>query len=465
MRLFGTYEVVKELTRRGQISTLKCRDASGATVILKHFESPTPADRARIAARGAALSKLDHPGLADARGVHEDEAAIAIAYDWIPGETVDTLIARGQRFTDAELFECTRQLLEALDHAHCRDPPVMHRDVKPQNVVWTGERFVLIDFGAAREVFADSGTASVVGTTGYAAPEQFVGGAEPRSDQYGVAATVLHMATHKHPTDLPLAGLRIDLTKTMLTLPMRRLLGRMLEPHSERRFPSAAVALGAVETEKGLEPWDVAFAPLRGITTVVKAERRGDELHVDIPTRTHPMKWLLFGMFTLALVPLYFLMSFLPHLDPTASLLILPMQIALFILAPYLGSRAMQEWRSRIPAKVTLTPDRWILEHGKEVHGGDAPIEIRATGESAASSTLGLTPVSMRGGLIAKVDGDEIRFAHGLLPVEAKSLAATLNAFQRSPDEVVFEHFESTEDDDHQDEVAVAEAHAAAEEA
>lgn len=441
-RVFDRFDVLAELSRRGQISTLKCTDPDGKLVVLKVFEAPSESDKARIRSRAVAIGSLDHEGLAKARGVVESSESLALIYDWVDGETVASLIERGVRFTDAELFECMRQVLEALDHAHTRTPPVIHRDLKPQNIIWTGTRFVVIDFDSAREVFADSGNASVVGTTGYAGPEQFVGGSEPRSDQYGLAATVLHMATHQHPTDFPLAGLRVDLTKTMLSIPMRRVLDRMLDPQADRRFDSAAVALEAVATEDGLEPWQVAIEPLNGIDGAVTVERRDDELHIEIASRTSARRWMLHATACAMMAPAYLLLSVLPQLikDPFFAVFSLPLTMLVFIFAIYFGSRARQEYRSRIAATIAVTDEGWTLERpGSAPLEGRGAMEIRNAGHSAAASTGGVTPISIRESLVVKSGPSEIRFGVGLLPIEATAIVDAVRAFQGSAeDEVMF---------------------------
>lgn len=457
-RLFGKYELVEELSRRNTVATLKCRADDGETVIVKVFDSPGATDRLRIANRAAALARLDHPGLARARGLEEDGDDVALVYDWVAGETVASMIERGVRFTDAQLFECMRQLLDALKHAHDRDPPVIHRDIKPQNVVWTGERFVLIDFDAAREVFADSGTASVVGTTGYAGPEQFVGSSEPRSDQYGIAATVLHMATHRHPTDFPLAGLHIDLSKTTLSIPMRRLLGRMLEPQVERRFDSVDDALQAVATEDGLEAWEVAMEPARAIDGVIEARRIDDVLEIEIGSRSSSIAWVFYAIAAVVLGIAAYFGQVVWQLAASPELMIIayPIQLLFGLIAIYLGSRARQEYRARASATLRLSQDGWTLELPNQTVSGHGTMNIRSLGHSGAASTGGLTPISIREALAVDVDHNTHRFGDGLLPVEAAAIVDTVRAFQSPPAEAefVFADFETNVDEDAAEQIA-----------
>jgi len=91
------------------------------------------------------------------------------------------------------VVEIALEILEALQYLHGRRPPVIHRDLKPSNVMTTAEGPIkLIDFGIARH-FAPLTQVTMIGTQGYAAPEQYSGRPEPRSDLYSLAA-MMHQA-------------------------------------------------------------------------------------------------------------------------------------------------------------------------------------------------------------------------------------------------------------------------------
>jgi serine/threonine protein kinase len=106
------------------------------------------------------------------------------------GRNLEDKVGEGWRPTEREAREILRQLLETLEYTSSLRPPVVHRDVKPANVVIDddGERVFLVDFGgaAAAAIDSDSFGSTVVGTFGYMAPETLMGGSSPKSDQYGV---------------------------------------------------------------------------------------------------------------------------------------------------------------------------------------------------------------------------------------------------------------------------------------
>lgn len=113
----------------------------------------------------------------------------------------------GRRFSESELKEMARSLLEILQYLHNQSPAVIHRDIKPSNILlsdYTAHsvgKIYLIDFGSVQTV-VHGGTVTVVGTYGYMPPEQFGGRAVPASDLYSLAMTFAYLMTGQHPSDL-----------------------------------------------------------------------------------------------------------------------------------------------------------------------------------------------------------------------------------------------------------------------
>ena len=94
-------------------------------------------------------------------------------------------------------------IVDALIYLHRQEPPIVHRDIKPANIIVPlgGEEAVLVDFGSAIEYLPD-GTMTVIcrRSPGYAAPEHYGGGTSPRTDIYGLGATVYTLLTGTMPT-------------------------------------------------------------------------------------------------------------------------------------------------------------------------------------------------------------------------------------------------------------------------
>jgi hypothetical protein len=129
----------------------------------------------------------------------------------------------------------------ALGYLHSRVPPIIHRDIKPGNVIRRADgSFAFVDFGSVRDQLKPEGGSTVVGTFGYMAPEQFQGRALPGTDVYAVAATALALATGREPEDLPHRGLSIDVPAALGSGAepwLVRALSAMLEPDPDKRPP------------------------------------------------------------------------------------------------------------------------------------------------------------------------------------------------------------------------------------
>lgn len=142
------------------------------------------------------------------------------------------------------------QLLEILTYLHSLTPPVIHRDIKPQNIIRNNHgKIYLVDFGAVQDTYHNTvtGGSTVVGTYGYMAPEQFKGQAVFSTDLYGLGTTLLFLLTQKCPTELPQRQLKIDFRSHIkASFDFVDWLDTILEPSIKNRFHNANTALLAL---------------------------------------------------------------------------------------------------------------------------------------------------------------------------------------------------------------------------
>ncbi len=151
--------------------------------------------------RHAALPKvIDH--FADTNGQF-------LVMEYIPGDDLEELLQEGNSPPPVdEVLQWADQLLDALDYLHSQQPPIIHRDIKPQNLKLTSRnQIVLLDFGLAKgtalELTHTGSNSSIFGyTPSYAPLEQAQGaGTDPQSDIYSLAATLYHLLTGRKPAD------------------------------------------------------------------------------------------------------------------------------------------------------------------------------------------------------------------------------------------------------------------------
>ena len=264
----GVEYVLDETLGAGSFGiTYRARAPDGTAVALKTFTL-----RSRTRERGAnvafkamelfereastlrALASDKIPAYIDSFKIDgADDVRFVLVQKLAKGSNLEDLLrVHGWRPTEAEAKNALRQLLEILEYASSVRPPVIHRDIKPANVMLdrsTGE-ISLVDFGAAAAVAveSDASASTVVGTYGYCAPEQMMGGASPRSDQYGVGATILYLLSGRAPSGFKSERLKIDFKREVYIEDARfaAVLERLLEPSPEDRFATPREALDAL---------------------------------------------------------------------------------------------------------------------------------------------------------------------------------------------------------------------------
>ncbi len=247
----GRYVVLASLGAGSQGETLEAVDKrEGRAVAIKRFtvrRAKSWKDVELAEREASVLASLNHPSLPRYIEHFEENGVLYLVMEKVEGESLAARQRKKQPLSHGQVLRFLNDAAESLRYLHGHAPPIVHRDIKPGNVILRPDgSYCLVDFGSVRDRLKPEGGSTVVGTFGFMAPEQFQGRAAPVSDVYAVGATALSLITGREPEDLPHKGLGIDVESALKGLVDRRLvtaLRSMLEPDPDRRVGSVARAL------------------------------------------------------------------------------------------------------------------------------------------------------------------------------------------------------------------------------
>ena len=180
----------------------------GTVSVVRHKKSGTRYVFRRYSGSGEVYRRLLPvlcPHLPQIMEAAEQDGQTAVLEEYVQGDTLAELLM-GARLTEREARQVTMQLCQALHVLHSMG--AVHRDVKPENVILRGSDAVLIDFDAARIYMDESESdTQVLGTTGFAAPEQYgIFQSDERADIFSLGVLLNIMLTGKHPSREMAAG-------------------------------------------------------------------------------------------------------------------------------------------------------------------------------------------------------------------------------------------------------------------
>ena len=206
----GHFELVAEIARGGMGAVYRARDPHlerEVALKLLHVSEATPAQLQRFQQEARALARVNHPGIVRVIDAGEHQAHPWLAMELVRGESLAARLGSEGPLAEPEAQEIAAQLADVLAHAHAEG--VVHRDLKPDNVLLDEQgRARLTDFGLARDLDPDARRTRLtvegrfMGTPGYWPPEQAhadLARIGPRSDVYGLGATLYALLVGRPP--------------------------------------------------------------------------------------------------------------------------------------------------------------------------------------------------------------------------------------------------------------------------
>jgi tRNA A-37 threonylcarbamoyl transferase component Bud32 len=205
----GSLKVVRQLALGGLSALYLCQLDGSKLVVLKEAVIPEEsAESIRAKAQemfqreAALLMKLDHPNIVKVLDCFVDAGRHYLLLEYLNGQDIRQFVRQNGPQKEHVVIEWAIHVAGILKYLHEQDPPIIHRDLTPDNlVVRTDGSIVLIDFGAANELIANS-TGTFVGKQSFIAPEQFRGKAVTQSDIYTFGCTLHFLLTGEEPEAL-----------------------------------------------------------------------------------------------------------------------------------------------------------------------------------------------------------------------------------------------------------------------
>ncbi|HMF55177.1 MAG TPA: serine/threonine-protein kinase, partial [Pyrinomonadaceae bacterium] len=208
--LQNRYLVVNQVGQGGMGAVYIATDQRfGSMVALKETFFTDASMRKAFEREARLLNHLRHGALPKVIDHFAEEDGQFLVMEFIPGDDLSEMLkGRGDAFPVSKVLDWADELLDALDYLHTQEPPVIHRDIKPQNLkITTRGHIVLLDFGLAKgapvQLSRVTNTGSIFGySRNYAPIEQIQGaGTDVRSDLYSLGATLYHLITGVTPPD------------------------------------------------------------------------------------------------------------------------------------------------------------------------------------------------------------------------------------------------------------------------
>lgn len=380
--LAGRFRVLRKIGQGGmgavyQVEDLRLPGKVWAAKEMTDAGLTNPVEKQRAIAsfkqEAQILAKLQHPNIPQVVDSFQQGNKHYIVTEYVDGATLaDMLAARGRPFAEIEVRAWLTQLCGVLSYLHGRQPPIIFRDLKPQNImIDRAGQVKLIDFGIAR--FFKPGKAkdtTLLGTPGYAPPEQHGHGqTDVRSDIFALGVTLYQLLTGYDPTQTPYNLPPIRALVPAISPAMEQIIQRAIQMRSQDRWQSVTEIQAVLQGK-----WSIGSQPPGTQTPAVgvvpgsapqPAPYAGAPARINRPTTRLIMaaatlsNWQLAGVLIGLAVTVALGVWFLaPVVEQEAPLIW--NNLPAFIIAGPLAYAALQRRWTALLAQVAVTLVGWL---------------------------------------------------------------------------------------------------------
>jgi len=242
----GKYAINEKIATGGQAKIYSAIDTqTNQAVAVKELVLPIHAgaevrNRAfgNVKNEALILSTLDHPGIVKLLDNFVEDHRAYLVLEHISGRTLRKIVQEDGPFATDEIFQITVQICNVLEYLHGLSPPIVHRDLTPDNLMLRPDKLVrLLDFNVAQQLESNA-TKTVVGKHNYMAPEQFKGKPCTQSDLYSLGCTLNYLYTGADP--LPLSSSRPSSICSSVPREMDDLIAKLTQPQLPDRYQTVA---------------------------------------------------------------------------------------------------------------------------------------------------------------------------------------------------------------------------------
>ena len=261
----GRLKVVNQLSFGGLSAVYLCQRDARDLVILK--EAVIPDDNEDELKQKAMelfvresriLMQLDHPAIVKVMDHFVDGGRHYLLIEYRSGQDLSQFVKQNGAQSEDKVLHWALEILDILEYLHTQEPPVIHRDVTPDNLVLgvagVEESIVMIDFGAANE-FLGQATGTLVGKQSFIAPEQFRGKAGVQSDLYALGCTLYFLLTGKEPIPLSISHPRA--LDPLISETVDKLVADLTQVEVENRIQSATDAKARILASLAIQDDDL----------------------------------------------------------------------------------------------------------------------------------------------------------------------------------------------------------------